>query len=307
MKKLLLILSLLVPVKLIAAPGVTPFDACVQNSLAQAAEINSRFVPKPIFDKYNAPSIYKFELDKGTLKKFKEHYHNGEVPSFVHGFAHNKDSGINFVKWSPDQSTVLVFNSPYYKKNFLHTKMKEGKLETIKNSDEGLILTTWFMHPKLKETPLGTKIKISDIEKSGDKFLTSILDLTPSEIPHLKMLKKMAEENLKKDFGVKSTDKVRLYFHFPIADASVGLHLHVRVNNPTHGLESSRSYDLDEIIKYLEQKKSIDDLILNRQKKNGGLYTGPGEVKNIVESFGSIEVKPATNPFRDPKIDVYPE
>ena len=47
--------------------------------------------------------------------------------------------------------------------------------------------------------------------------------------------------------------KLKYFFHFPYKWDTVGLHLHIRVNQAFHPLEASKSFTLDNIISALEE------------------------------------------------------
>jgi hypothetical protein len=152
----------------------------------------------------------------------------------------------------------------------------------------------------------GTNRIVKDIEKQTQShYLMSILDLTANDLPYLQELQTMTLNHLSKNYGVKAgEDQVRLYFHFPYANENASLHLQVRVNQATHGLELARSYDLGDVILYLRQGKSVKDLILDRQKQMGGYSLLTESSKDIVDRLKPGGMKQLPNPFYDPTIVV---
>ncbi len=110
----------------------------------------------------------------------------------------------------------------------------------------------------------------------------------------------MALSHLKKVYGVQEgKDSIRLEFHFPYAKATATLHLHVRVNQTKYPLDEARSYSLDEVIRYLESGETIQQLVLDRQAKNGGLYVDRG-LDGILNGIQGGSVRVVPNPFYDP-------
>ena len=174
----------------------------------------------------------------------------------------------------------------------------ENRIHELKNNPNGLALSTWFMHPGLASYAAknGAPI-ISEIESEGRPYIASMLDLNPSHIPHLKELKRLSLSHISRVYGVTEQDSVELFFHFPYAPKTVTLHLHVRVNQKTYGLEKAKSYTLDNVINTLERNEKIEDLILSRQLLNDGLYTNHGTAEGLVREMGIGVVKEAVNPF----------
>ncbi len=88
----------------------------------------------------------------------------------------------------------------------------------------------------------------------------------------LRSLREKTLKHLKHNYRVDEDDDVSMYFHFPYIDSTVTLHLHIRVNHGLHPSEKEYGFTLDEIIDGLSSGKSIDDLVLAHQDKNGHFY-----------------------------------
>ena len=109
--------------------------------------------------------------------------------------------------------------------------------------------------------------KIREIELASPQhpYLATILDLTSNHIDFLKNLRVTTLEHLEKVYEVNlNKDRIEMYFHFPYAESTTTLHLHIRVNQGHHPMESARSFPLDEVIDYLEKGEQISRLILQK-------------------------------------------
>ena len=93
-------------------------------------------------------------------------------------------------------------------------------------------------------------------------------------------------------YGINAKiDKIKLFFHFPIAATQATLHLHRKVNVGDHPHNMASSFSLDDIIDCLEQEVPISHLITRRF--NGVIYT------TRASSFeGIVEAKEIDNPFK---------
>ncbi|MCW8277095.1 hypothetical protein IMF27_16540 [Pseudomonas sp. PCH199] len=178
----------------------------------------------------------------------------------------------------------------------------------------GITLGAWAIHPnqnmsfingldgncdlhfdeQRKENFADRNRSLYEIESgTGVKYLSSILDFDVGDIPMLEKLREDVFENLFSVYGVdRDVDKVKLFFHFPVAEKTATLHLHVWVNKADHPLNNARSFGLDEIIDCLKGNGVID-MILSR---NGGRYFIP-----VTDTIGSIAGIPnfgaVSNPF----------
>lgn len=279
-------------------------EVCVLNALSNRAGVPERLFPSRTLKKYNTELTGKATFDAGTLEKLSNAYHAQNVPEFVSRLALNIPEESKYILWTKDQRALFTFNQTYYEKGYLQQMTKSGRLKEIKNSPSGLIMNSWYVHPKMK-TPGGPQ-KISEIEANGEKFLATILDLSPGDLPHLKALKEEISRELKGTFGVTDRDRVKLYFHFPTAPNTVGLHLHARVNHPTHGLEKSRKFDLDSVISHLESNRPMSELILKRQTEMGIFFGDKDFAGEFVEQVQRGVVETVANPFRDTHARPFP-
>jgi hypothetical protein len=110
--------------------------------------------------------------------------------------------------------------------------------------------------------------KISDLEKKDPQsvYLATIMELTPTHLPFLKMLQESNYKHLIESYGVDpKKDKVEMYFHFPYPDSTTTLHMHIRINQARHPFEQARSFSISEIITCLEKNQKISELILKRK------------------------------------------
>lgn len=145
---------------------------------------------------------------------------------------------------------------------------------------------------------------IEDHDQYTQPYLASILDLDHDpqfSVYYLKKLKKFVWNHVETIYGINKSDQVNLYFHFPYADSTTTLHLHVRVNQKAHGLEMGRCFMIDDIINQLENNKTVKDLILN--KNNGVSYN---ESFTAVPGINKITVEDnIENPYWDRDLRVW--
>lgn len=115
--------------------------------------------------------------------------------------------------------------------------------------------------------PYGREKRMANVEsnqeyhaRTGIRFLSIPLDLTAEHVPLLEELKATVMTHLKDVYHCDpSKEKVEIYSHSPIyAMESCGLHVHVRVNEGRHPLESDlRNLDIDDAIFQLSTKGQV--------------------------------------------------
>ncbi|WP_163835619.1 hypothetical protein [Spartinivicinus ruber] len=184
----------------------------------------------------------------------------------------------------PSQNGYLIRpNSPYISDTMMDVYINNP--ESLKDSKEGITLCTWAIHPYIQSSFLGEKQNRSDIsqikvdqtttqqfinDKTGNHSLASILDLKKEHVPQLIKLRDETLQHLADVYKTTENDSVRMFFHFPVAEKTATLHLHTWVNKGDHPLNEPRSFDLDMIIKNLQQGREISELVLSRN--NGEFY-----------------------------------
>ncbi|WP_163835620.1 m7GpppX diphosphatase [Spartinivicinus ruber] len=180
---------------------------------------------------------------------------------------------------------LIYPNIPYMSDNYTN-----GSHDNLRMKREGIQLTAWAIHPALphnliqeitnKEVPRKFSEELNQQvaeEQSNVKSLTSILDLSVEDVGMLEKLKSDIIQHLADTYGVdKESDKVSLFFHFPVAPKTATIHLHIWVNKADHPLNESRGFGLDEIIQHLKSGNNIENLILSR---NNGHFILPAKDK----------------------------
>ncbi|MGY2186879.1 hypothetical protein [Pseudomonas sp. SDO5591_S426] len=273
--------------------------------------------------KYQVTECTKLMVDEKSLDALRNTYHElTGVTSFLRDILDlkpGKDLEIfknhpEYFSYLPPMDThsngYLIFpNAPYIDLNSLTETSS-----TLKDRRDGICLGAYAIHPNQN---LSLIEKIDDISNIDDrnikanrndntrtlsdiaaqtnvKYLASILDLDASDVPMLESLKEHVLAHLSEVYDVDSSkEKVQLYFHFPPADVTATLHLHVRVNVADHPLNQDRSFNLSDIITTLDSGRSINDLIL--QRHDGALYT-------LVNENDSIRVIPDKSKVKNPNI-----
>ena len=284
------------------------FVALISATYACAFSLCAQALSKNVNEKYNSAQVSSYIFTDSDLDQLKNAYHNLRVPQFVTDIALGKDKPVNdmvsvskkFVEPSLDGLAVFIPNTPvYHSSNEFKWYEEKGEINKAKDGPNGLTLSTWFVHPGFRKTLLGpASPTIKSLEAEGAPYLASILDLNKSHLPHLKELQRLSKSHISKVYGVDEKDSVELYFHFPYAPKTVTLHLHIRVNQTTYGLERAKSYDLLEIINHLESGSDIKELILARQRQLGGyLLTNSGVVEDLLTRQGIGSVGRVANPF----------
>lgn len=277
--------------------------------------------------KYQAPDCNVLSFDKESLGNLKDTYHKVEgVTKFLHDFlnlAPCKDnagyrlSPNRFEYFSPlDKASngFLIFpNLPY-----IDMKEYSENEKALKDKKGGVTLGAWAIHPN-QQMPLIDKMMgeaatsadqlrgdyksnsrtLDQIEEGTNvKYLSSILDFNKSDLPMLEKLRDDSLRHLSEVYDVNAKkDKVKMFFHFPVAEKTATLHLHVWANKADHPLNNARSFELDDVIKTLSSGRNIEDLILQR---NDGKYYVPTS-----DTIGSIEGIPNGGARKNPHIMSY--
>lgn len=264
-------------------------------------------------EKYNTLTVLAFRFTPQMLDIVKNLYHKLYVPKIIENILWKKDydsaklmiETTDYFKWNINHDSFISVNPAYTNADTVVNNLKSGRINSLKNQDSGIALITWYVHPELKKiTSSGLmaheksqSIAIDSLEKNNKKYLVSILDLDFNDLGYLKDLKIFSLKYLSEKFGINvEKDKIRLDFHFPYAIETATLHLHARVNMPAHPLELSKSFSIDEIIEYLESGKTIKQLILDRQEKQGGFYFSK-DSRTILEQISGHTLEEVNNPF----------
>lgn len=282
------------------------------NDLVQSLPSTQAFVSQDLA-KYNESRILHFRFTPRSLEMVKAMYHQLPVPKIVEDILQMKDPDSTllikqtpqYFRWNPARDTFISVNPTYTPAKSVVEAVRSGQVRHLKDQSNGIALITWFAHPALKQQVSVARSKnedlrpqkISALEKEGERYLVSILDLQRTDVNYLKELKRTTLQYLGENFGVvEGRDDIRLDFHFPYAVKTSTLHLHARVNMPSHPLELSKSYHIDEVIAYLEAGKSVADLILDRQQKLGGFYFS-NDSRALLESLDPSALNEVQNPF----------
>lgn len=280
-----------------------------------------RFHEGPATVKYQVPECTKLNVDEHSLNALRDTYHQiSGVTSFLRNVLDlipGKDLDIflsrpEYFSYLPPVSSgsngFLIFpNAPYIDLNALSASPAE-----LKDRRNGICLGAYAIHPnqnlsliekmgvatgfaesQVKADHTDNKRRLSDIEAGTDvKYLASILDLGAEDIGMLKALQRHVLSHLAETYDVDANvDKVQLYFHFPPADVTATLHLHARVNVADHPLNQARSFGLSDVIKTLEDGRTMNELVLGRN--DGVLYT-------LVNEADSIRVIPEKSRSENP-------
>lgn len=274
--------------------------------------------------KYQTPQVAKLEFNKSSLNRLKDTYHK---VSGVTGFLRDvlelricKDLAV--FQNSPELFSYLAPkdvnsngfltypNLPYIDSNSLLED-----LTSLKDKKVGIALCAYAIHPN-QNLSLIEKIKGADSLDNANaeaktfdntrtlyeiesgttvKYLSSILDLDINDVPTLETLREHVLVHLTEVYKIDlSTDKIQLFFHFPVAAETATLHLHARVNKADHPLNEARSFALTDVINTLKNGGDINDMILERN--NGVYYTG------IHESVAAIRDIPNKGAVDNPYI-----
>jgi hypothetical protein len=262
--------------------------------------------------KYQTPACNLLVFDEENLLQLKETYHCVRgVTQFLRnlldmvpcrdlsGYEIQQGRFSYFAPYDQNSNGFLIYpNLPY-----IDFKEYSEEPLSLKGKKSGITLGVWAIHPNQnlafaetlgmqrsvwqdnhqKDNYLDNNRMLYEVESgTGVKYLSSILDLNASDVPMLEKLKSDVLDNLSSFYGVDDeVDKVMLFFHFPVAEKTATLHLHVWVNKAEHPLNTARSFELDEIVNGLKEGKTISDIILGR---NNGHYYVP-----VGDSIGSIK------------------
>ncbi|WP_082158772.1 hypothetical protein [Chromobacterium sp. LK11] len=266
--------------------------------------------------KYQTKDLAQVRLTTTNLAQLQETYKNENTTQFLVELLRGNsrepgDKVYNEVyKKNPDifhysapletgNGFLIYPNIPYMSQTYT-----AGQVTDLAARPEGIQLTAWAVHPALphdliqemKGDPSIEKVAVKQSEelnqykaelKSGVKSLTSILDLEQSDVGMLEKLKRDSLQYLVDTYGVSAEkDKVKLFFHFPVAPSTATLHLHIWVNKGDHPLNESRAFGIDEVIQHLKSDGNINELILSR---NDGEFILPSKdmlhkIKGMPES-----------------------
>jgi hypothetical protein len=285
-------------------------------------------IPQKVMEKYNAEQTLQVTYTEKGLASLQLKYRNLKaLPAFLHNTMRGRPSpyrdlileNSRVFTWADDGSFVTLPNSSNEFNLFKDQR-------TLKKYHEGFSLVSWVVDSRIlkkfswKKTDninesficylqgndntyntlssyqffnrSNSQVDIKELELSDSKpYLATLLDLTADNLPLLRAMKETNELHLVNDYGVMlSEDKVEMYFHFPYAESTTTLHLHIRVNQGRHPMEIARSFSLDDIINWLESGYHINQLILKRS---------PMFCDNIQILYGidGIEVESAINPY----------
>lgn len=278
--------------------------------------------------KYQAQYCVKMQFDERSIQALKRAYHNVVgVTDFLEALL-NKAPGSSFDFYTRHPERYALFNPAnkisnafliYPNLPYIEDVSSQCPSVDLKDKREGVILGAWAIHPNQQlgflnafegfgrkqfwgeaaATDKGEYSNdrcLSDIERgSGVKYLSSILDLDKTDLAQLRKLEADVLEHLASVYDVsRENDKVKMYFHFPVANKTATLHLHVWVNRGDHPLNEARSFELGSIIEGLEAGKTIDDMILARES---GTYYSPlsDSIRDIkgIPNNGTVD-----NPFK---------
>lgn len=264
-------------------------------------------------EKYQAGTCHKLEFNKNTVAQLKDTYHNvvgvtdflrqlltERLPqnSLDRQMFESAPSSFSYLKpLNQFSNGFLIYpNMPYVG---IEPEAYSANLPYLKDRKDGITLGAWAIHPnqampfidrlinptavssaKENEADVRTLDEIGN--GTGVKYLSSILDLDSTDVEMLRKLQKDVLQHLGEQYNVNPTvDKIKMFFHFPVAEKTATLHLHVSVNKADHPLNNARSFELNDIIKNLEGKKTVSDLVLAR---NQGAYHIP-----VTDTIGSIK------------------
>lgn len=198
--------------------------------------------------------------------------------------------GISFTMWAlhsdvmagPDgvfEDDVGILKSGMQAAHFLDKDVERAqeilqpKLErrAITNDIKDLRVTSPTGCPR---SPCQRKVTNMELE-SGHKYLVTILDLTPEELPWLLEIRSRATAHMTEHYRYEEEcDDLQMYFHFPTSSVTSTLHLHVTLNRELGPHEAARSFALDDIIDHLASgSKDVFDLVWNRHDQCNGLVT----------------------------------
>ncbi len=283
----------IIMVVLSSGPFANANEACSQVLLKQVASSALDL----ILEKYNKPTVLSYRFSPEGLDQLQMLYHHLPAPKILKNILSgvDRDSSLlatnapDYFSWNAQHDTFITVNPTYLKAKDVVEALNSGTVRSLKDRAEGVALITWYVHPDIANK--------ADQALAADHYLVSILDLDARDIGYLKDLKKWTLAYLKKNFGVsEDKDKVRLDFHFPYAIETATLHLHARVNMPSLPIEVSKSYSIDDIIRYLESGSSTKQMILDRQNKVGPFYFTL-ETKPLLEVLQNGTSMEVPNPY----------
>ena len=279
--------------------------------------------------KYNTDKAiyFRFENKKAieTLNQSFLHKNGKKLPKFV----------LDILQLNPSKHRELLSIKPNLysfnqSRNFL-------LIPNIDKMDHSLLLTNYIIH---KESPLGLilvgyfipaeqiitsifgksqnrkmmsendtsflkNFKDYHQKDSNGEFLLNIVDLTEKHISYLKDIRSICYKQLQDVYGVDmKKDEIKIFFHYPTAIETSGLHVHVKVNSPDpHPIDKQRMFYIDDIIYSLEQGLDIKDIIMSDHNPN---YMPTAFSPEIFSGVPGLETKLINNPHKILSEDIYP-
>ncbi|WP_273908575.1 hypothetical protein [Enterobacter bugandensis] len=250
-----------------------------------------------LLDKKNFLSqidLFKTESSSGGVPGYIDAFFKSEPGGRTEGYALHPEQFCG-TKFDPELGGFLISPNPSNipEKGQSYTNDAFSLLEKTKKNGKGFGLVCYWVPPMTyekypmfkeifpevkvpKEAPevepctiqqSGREKRLPGVEsnneyqqRTGLTFLSIPLDLGEKHVPLLQELKKTIVSHLAKVYGCDvSKEKVEIYSHSPIyAMESCGLHIHVRVNEGRHPLETDlRNLKIDDFISQLQQHGKI--------------------------------------------------
>ena len=161
----------------------------------------------------------------------------------------------------------------------------------------------------VENPPYGREKRLANVEsnqeyraRTGCQFLSIPLDLGAEHVSLLKELKSTVMAHLVEVYHCDlSKEKVEIYSHSPIyAMDSCGLHVHVRVNEGRHPLESDlRNLTIDDAIHQLGTKERVTHF---PQTSSGDFISYNVAAKMKRSTDNGIEFTKVPNPWKAPPV-----
>lgn len=301
---------------------------CLNTIISGSSAFASRYrIPEVHVQKYNAPEVLCYKVaNEAALETLRIKYHNETIPTFLYDFLNTypgHDWEIagkhpNSLSWNSAGSLLFQINPEYTSADEL-----EGPLSELKTMPYGLSMIGWYIHPNslvsspfrdrhfrkdlkswlneitLREDERPSELpKFSDIETSSDPYLVTLLDLNKSHISYLKEAKEVMMRTLKTQYAADpDSDQISLRVHFPYKNTTSTLHIHVRANQGAAPLELTKSYSIDEIIAALRRGETMAQMVMERQRQNGGCIYTTGTGRDVLHNVPGITRTVVPNPF----------
>ncbi len=203
----------------------------------------------------------------------------------IHALKNIEDGGFGLVAWAMDLRLLKGYG---WKKDLSKNNIDSFIDFLTSNKHDDPYPTFNYLIRTLSQEAIGELEKIIPEQT----YLATILDLTPNHIPLLRDMKATSEKLLIENYNIDlDVDRVEMYFHFPYPDRTTTLHMHIRINQGRHPAEKARSFSYEEIIHCLEEKKPINELILERQNYCVDNF-------EILQNIDGIKIRKAQNPYK---------